>query len=353
MEKLYASGVFIFIGVDTNNFNKSTLRFLRKIRPSGIVLYGDGYENPQELKKILNDIKRTVDPNLLIAVDQEGGKVQRLKRGFTKIPSAQVVGRFFEKTRDVRIIYELGKIIAIELKAVGVNINLAPVLDIAHEKGYMKERAYSSNINIVEEVSLSLIAGMQDHHLAACGKHFPGHGATSVDSHLFLPKILKSEKELLLSDMRPFIHAIKNGVISIMVAHILYPGMDGSSPASLSYKIVSGYLKGKLGFDGFVLSDDIMMDAIKKHFKPEEACVLSLKAGVDAVIISRDMEVQERCYEAITKAIESGDLKSERVLESLIRVRSLKSKVKPVDYEISLVGCDAHRKLIDKIIENG
>jgi len=353
MERLYGGGIFTFLGVDTNNFNKSTLKFLKKIRPCGIVLYGDGYENPKELKKLLTDIKKAVDPGLLIAVDQEGGKVQRLKKGFTKIPSADTVGKFFEKTRDIRVIYELGKIIAIELKAVGVNINLAPVLDIGYEKSYMKERTFSSNVTIVEEVSLSFIAGMQDHYLAACGKHFPGHGATSVDSHLSLPKISKSEKELLLSDMRPFIHAIKNGVISIMVAHILYPGMDGSNPASLSYKIVSGYLKGKLGFDGFVLSDDIMMDAVRKHFNPEEACVLSLKAGVDAVIISRDMEIQERCYEAITKAIESGDLKFERVLESLIRVRSLKSKVKPVDYEISLVGCDAHRKLIDKIIENG
>lgn len=352
MEKLYGSGVFIFAGVDTNNFNNSILKFLKKIKPSGIVIYGEGYEGPKELKKILDDIKRGVDPNIFIAVDQEGGKVQRLKKGWTKIPSAETVGSFFEKTRDVRVIYELGKIIAIEMKAVGVNMNLAPVLDIGYEKSYIKERAYSSNVNIVEEVTLSLIAGMQDHYLIACGKHFPGHGPTSVDSHSSLPKISKSERELFLSDIRPFIHTIKNDIISIMVAHILYPGLDGSNPASLSYKIVSCYLKEKLGFVGFVLSDDIVMGAIKKHFKPEEAAVLALKAGVDAVIISRDMEVQERCYEGITEAIRREELKSEKLLESLVRIRSLKSRAKQLDYPLSLIGCDAHRKLVDKIMED-
>ncbi len=351
MKKLDGSGIFIFLGVDTNNFGKSILNSLKKMRPAGIVLYGEGYENPLELKKMIDDIKRAVDSNLIIAVDQEGGKVQRLKKGFTKIPDAETVGKFFEKTRDVRSIYELGKMIAVELKAVGVNMNLAPVLDIGYEKSYMKGRAYSSNISTVEEVGLSLIAGMQDHHLAACGKHFPGHGQTSVDSHLSLPKVSKSERELFLFDIRPFIHAIKNGIVSIMVAHILYPEIDSSYAASLSYKIISGYLKKKMNFDGFILSDDILMDAIRKNFKPEEACVLSLKAGADAVIISKDIEVQERCYERISKAIEDGELKTERVLESFIRVKSLKSRAKPGDYDIDVVGCDAHRRFVEKIVE--
>lgn len=354
MKKGYATGgSFIFPGVNITHFSSEVLNLMKRIKPAGIVIYSDGEESPQEVKKIIEEIKKVTDSHLIVAVDQEGGKVHRLKKGFTPIPSAEDIGEFFKNTGDVRLIYELGKIMALELRAVGVNMNLAPVLDIGYEGSYIRKRAYSDKVNIVEEISLSLIAGMQDNHLAACGKHFPGHGPTPVDSHISLPKISRSERELFAMDLRPFLHAIHNGIYSIMVGHVVYSSIDDSKPASLSYKIVTGYLKEKLSFDGFVLSDDIVMGAITKHFKPEEAAVLALKAGVDGVIVSRDIKVQEKCWEEINRAIENGTLKPERLLESLVRLRSLKVKIKPrsQDDDISLVGCDAHRRLVERLLE--
>lgn len=352
MEKSAVGNLFL-MGVKVNEVDRETLKFLKSVKPAGVVLYGAKYDSPSDLKKWIEDFKKAVDPDMIVAVDHEGGSVQRFRNGFTIIPPAEVIGDYLEKTGDIRTVYEIGKIMALELRAVGVNMNLAPVLDLKYEKNYIRDRAFSNKITVVEEAGLALIAGMQDHKLIACGKHFPGHGPAKDDSHKKLPVVHKDEKSLMTEDMRPFIHTIKNGLKVIMTAHVAYPEID-KKPASLSYKLITSILKNKLSFGGVILSDDILMKAITEHYAPEEASVEAIKAGNDIVIVSENPEIQEKCVVRMEKGIMNKEIKPERFLDALISIRALRMKMKSYreEVDINMVGCDAHRRFIEENFKN-
>lgn len=348
-----AAGNLFLMGVKVNEVDRETLKLLKSIKPAGVILYGSNYKSPSDLKKWINELKKMIDPDMIIAVDHEGGGVQRFRKGFTQIPSAEIVGTYLEKTGDIRSVYEIGKIMALELRAIGVNINLAPVLDLRYEKNYIRDRAFSSKITLVEEAGLAVIAGMQDHKLIACGKHFPGHGPAKENSHKKLPVVHKDEKSLTKQDMRPFIHTIKNGLEVIMTAHVAYPEVD-NKPASLSYKFITSILKNKLMFSGLILSDDITMKAITSNYSPEEASVEAIKAGNDLVIVTGNPDVQEKCIINIEKSIMKKEIKPERFLEAIISVRALRMKIKSYrdTVEINIVGCDAHRRFMEENFVN-
>lgn len=257
-----------------------------------------------------------------IAVDQEGGRVNRIRKGVTILPAPG-------KIKTVKEAYGCGKVLAKELISLGIKLNLAPVVDVNTEpaNSIIGDRSFGDNPKKVSRFACAMLRGMQDNGLLACAKHFPGHGATKRDSHKCLSKVNVSYKEWERVHLPPFISAIKAGVSSIMAGHLLYPALDEKYPSSLSQKIITGILREKLGFNGVVITDDIGMGAIARHYSPEEAAVLALNAGVDIVLVCKGRMIQERVMNAIVDGILDGRIKMDRINQSIERVRKLKKGV--------------------------
>lgn len=254
-----------------------------------------------------------------VAVDQEGGRVNRIKQGVTLLPPLSNV-------KNVKDAYNFGKTLAKELAPRGVKLDFAPVVDVNTEKTnpIIGNRSFGDNTARVSQLCGAMIRGMQDNGLLACAKHFPGHGATKRDSHKCLPKVDITYKEWENIHLPPFKQAIEAGVSCIMLGHILCPALDGKYSSSLSHKIVTGILREQMGFKGVIVTDDIGMGAITKHYSPEEAAVMAINAGADIVLVCHGAAIQKRVRTGIVDAILDGRISMERINESIQRVEKLK-----------------------------
>ena len=264
---------------------------------------------------------------LIISNDQEGGIVNRLTgAGGTHFPGNMVLGA----TRDAVLSRKMGRAIAQELKVVGINMNLAPVLDVNTNMSnpVIGVRSFGEDPLLVAKLGEAFIIGMQLEGIIACGKHFPGHGDTTIDSHLELP-IVKYEKERLKKvELYPFIQAIKAGVDSIMTAHICFPAIEPKKgvPATLSYNVLTGLLREELGYNGLIITDCMEMNAIVSTFGTIEGSVMAIEAGSDMVLISHTLDKQKAAIEEVIKAVKAGRITEERINQSVIRILKLKEK---------------------------
>lgn len=262
---------------------------------------------------------RKIKRNLFLAVDQEGGRINRIKKGVTLIPSLSSI-----KTTDEA--YGFGKQLARDLIPLGINLNLAPVADVNTQKSnpIIGSRSFGSDTKSVSKLCRAIIKGMQDNGLLSCAKHFPGHGAAKRDSHKCLPRINISKKKWQEVHFPPFKEAIKTGVASIMVAHVLCPALDRKYPASLSYKVITEILRNKLKYKGVIITDDLGMDAIVKHYDPGEAAILAINAGADIITVCHSKTMQKKVRKALEEAVEKGVITKKRLNESVKRVLRLK-----------------------------
>ena len=245
-----------------------------------------------------------------------------MPKGFTCFPSASAFGA----QHNAELIYRATEITARELSAVGINMNFSPVLDVLTrpENPVIGDRAYGSNPTVVSAMGLAVMAALQDNHLIACGKHFPGHGNTQADSHLELPTDNRPIEKIQTVDLRPFHHLTGNGLASIMTAHVLYPSLDRKNPATLSRRIIEGLLRKVLGFEGVVITDDLEMKAIA--LDPGEAAVQAILAGADLILICHDEGKQRQALEAVLRAVKSKRISPARIDESVLRVLALKER---------------------------
>jgi beta-N-acetylhexosaminidase len=295
----------------------------------GVICFGRNVGTPAEVLELNRDIKRTAGRPLVLAVDQEGGQVARLRQGFTAIPAMRAVGA----TGSATLARELGKAIGRELRAVGFDMNYAPVLDIDTnpENPIIAARSFGRTPEIVSEMGLALVAGLQEVGVAACGKHFPGHGDTSQDSHLELPTLPHAMERLERVELAPFQAAAKAGIASFMTAHVIFEAVDDKHPATMSRAVLTGILRGKLGYDGLVVTDDVEMKAIADNYGVEEAVLLGLSAGVDHFLCCHTAELAHRAIEAIVKAVESGKLSRETLATATRRFSEVRTRYeKPV-----------------------
>ena len=207
----------------------------------GVILFSRNIKDPAQTARLCNSLQEISKTPLFICVDQEGGKVSRLPKPFTQFAGNAAIG----KSNSVKLAYAFGEITAKELKAVGINANFAPVLDVNTnpDNPIINERAFSNNPNSVSRFGLAVIAGLQDNGVIACCKHFPGHGDTSLDSHYQMPVVEHSIERLNEIELLPFKHAAENDVAAIMTAHVLYKGLDEKYPATLSKKIIHDLLR--------------------------------------------------------------------------------------------------------------
>jgi len=253
----------------------------------GIVLFADNVREPEQVAELTSAL-RGRRPDLVVAIDEEGGDVTRLEAASgSSYPGNLALG----SVDDVELTRAVAGAIAEELRAAGVTLNLAPVADVNSNprNPVIGVRAFGARPELVARHVSAFVIGTQERGVAACAKHFPGHGDTALDSHLELPKVDDDRDELVAGPLLPFRAAVEAGVASIMTAHILAPALD-SVPATLSEPVVNGLLRRELGFDGAIISDALEMKAISAHVGIDEGAVCALAAGVDALCIGHDVD---------------------------------------------------------------
>jgi len=296
----------------------------REFSLGGVVYFARNVEEPAQVAEVSREIA-TLNSELppWISVDQEGGRVARFKRGFTLWPPMATLGR----SGDVELARRFARALAVELRAVGITLDFAPVLDIFTNpmNTVIGDRALAQRADEVATLGVAVIEELQRGGVAACGKHFPGHGDTLADSHHDLPLVEHEPDRLRAVEFVPFRAAIAAGVASLMSCHVLVPAFDETRPGTLSPVIVEGLLRDELGFDGLIFTDDMEMKAIAARMPVPDACVAAIAAGCDAVLVcSGNHDLQAATIEALIRAIERGELSYARVEQALAHQRRAK-----------------------------
>jgi beta-N-acetylhexosaminidase len=352
----------LLIGSFTGGDIPVELRSLaREFDLGGVTLFGrlGNIESPDQVAGISFDARNLgVELPAWVGVDQEGGRVARLRSPFTEWPPMAVLGR----SDDSKLAARFAQALAAELAAVGISLDYAPVLDIHTnpKNPVIGDRALGERPETVAKLGRVIIEELQRAGIAACGKHFPGHGDTAADSHLELPIVEHPPDRLRAVEFVPFKAAIEAGVAFIMTAHVLVATIDDERPATLSRKIVTDLLRAELGFGGVIVSDDLQMKAISDRYSPVDAATQAVAAGCDAVLMcgqgkTASIELQAQAIEELVHAVEDGRLPLKRVEDALARNRRAKERFRrewrpaPASRLKSIIGCDAHRAVADEM----
>ena len=318
-------GQMIVAGFNGTDVNEELINLVNTNKVGGVILFKRNIETSEQLKKLNNNIDGlNKEIPLFISVDEEGGRVNRLPSDMENFPSAREVGLKIDKDYA----YNNGKSIGESLKVTGFNMNYAPVLDIFSnpKNTVIGDRAFGSDVETVSTMGIATMKGIEEEGIISVIKHFPGHGDTSVDSHYGLPIVYKTLEELEIFELIPFKKAIKEGCKAIMVSHILLDKIDKQNPSSMSETVVTDILREQLGFDGVVITDDMEMGAITENFTVEDACVQSIIAGCDIVLIGSGNESIYNTIQAIKDSILNGKITEERINESVVRIIKLKNE---------------------------
>ena len=300
----------------------------REFQLSGVILFARNIESPKqvaELSRELQGMAKPGTPPLWISVDQEGGQVARLRAPFTEWPPMATLGR----SGDEGLARRFAAALASELRAVGITLNYAPVLDVNTNLSnpVIGDRALSEDAEMVARLGGILIETLQMHGVAACGKHFPGHGDTDRDSHLELPYVNRNINSLKKTELKPFAEAIKNGLEVIMTAHVVYSEWDSKLPATFSRQILKNILRKELGFDGVIITDDLEMKAIEKHISFDSIPRLGSSAGVDLYLICHDCEKIMALQDQMIRNIQEGHIDQASVEQSVQRIMGIKKRL--------------------------
>ncbi len=316
------------LGFDGKTMEGGLKELLEELKPGGIIIFSRNVGSPEKLRELLVEarefyFKLTRTP-LLISIDQEGGLVARIRKNFAVFPGNMALGA----THSPEKAYLVGKAIGEQLRWFGININLAPVVDIILDKTNpsIGVRSFGDDPYLVSKLGRAMVSGFKDSNIISVAKHFPGIGGASIDPHIDLPVLDIPLRVMRRREFMPFIEVIREGVDAIMPSHVLVPEIDKDMPASLSKKVIEGALRCDLGFNGAILSDDLLMGAVIKRYSVEEASLLALMAGEDMALICRDFEGQRSAIDYVVNAVEKGDIPKERLAESLQRVMKLKQR---------------------------
>jgi len=313
------AGRFVITGLPGTELPADLAALWRRYRVGGVILFRHNVVGPRQLRRLVADLLEVLGPEALISVDQEGGAVLRLP--FLPSPPP---GMSLGAADDPELARAVGAATARGLAAYGFNLNFAPVLDLNTnpENPVIAERSFGADPERAGELALAWHEGHVREGVATTGKHFPGHGDTTVDSHLGLPVVHKSLDELRRLELVPFARATGR-VPALMTAHIVYPELDGELPATLSRRILTGLLRQELGYDGVVVSDALNMRAIADRWGAPEAAVRSLAAGADLVMPLGDLELQAATLQRIQDALDAGELDRGQMEASAGRVAAL------------------------------
>ena len=324
-------GQMIMIGMDTNYITDRIKTMIKKYKIGGIILYRKNFATYEDMLKLIQELKELNKGNkipLFIAIDQEGGRVNRMPKELKNLPAAKKIAKaggekLTEKSADI-----IGRI----LKQSGFNLNFSPVLDIKRfeDSTAIGDRSFGENKEIVTKCGIATMKALQRNGIISVIKHFPGHGATKQDSHYFLPIIKNKIEDIEKEDMYPFEQAIKNGADAILVGHLLIKNITGIFPASLSRKFITKYLRCKYRYNGLIVTDDLKMRAIRFIYGPNVAVRQAFEAGNDVIVFRFNKDEEKRVIEKTINLVKKGKIKENRINKSVKRIIKIKEK-----YEIS------------------
>lgn len=324
-------GQLFFIGIPGAELDEPTRELLDTIHPGGICLFARNIKSREQTRKLNDDLMAYL-ASPLISVDQEGGLVDRLRRIMTPLPAAGLL-------KTIEDVETLGRIVGEELSILGFNMDFAPVVDVVTEArgkvaNGLYNRPFGSSVTDVVELAGAFNAKIKSYNILSCIKHFPGYGATRVDSHEQLPVVDISEEEFSSIDLEPY-RQLLPAADSVMIAHSTYPNiglqeLDQNGkllPSSLSHAFVTTLLRERLGFEGLVVTDDLEMGAIMNTYGIGEACKMAILAGCDMLAICADPARIVEGYEAVLSAAQSGAISEDRLDESIARIAKMRASI--------------------------
>ncbi len=322
-------GQRLVIGFPGERMSPEFQRLVKEYKVGNVILFQRNLKSMEQVKELCSSIqelvRRETGHDAFITIDQEGGKVTRLPGDGCNVPGAMATAA----TGEVENAEILSHITARELKAVGVNFNLAPSMDINNnpENPVIGVRSYGDTAETVAAFGTAAFRGFCKGGVLSCAKHFPGHGDTAVDSHVGLPVIDKTLEELEAMELKPFRAAVEAGIPAVMGSHILFPKLEPDSvPCTMSRRIITGILKDRIGFRGLVVSDCMEMDAIQKYYGTVKGVVAAMAAGVDMVLVCHTAALQEESAKAVYQAVEDGRISREEMRESAGKIIRLKEE---------------------------
>lgn len=356
-------GQLVWVGFQGYEFNDNLKYLIDKYKVGNIVLFTRNIKDIKQLfalnKEIHEYITSKTDIMPFISIDQEGGMVTRIMDGATFCP-----GNMTLATSTASKSYEIGQIMGKELRALGINMNLAPSLDVNNNpiNPVIGVRSYSDDPNVVSEYGKNYIRGLQEQGIIATSKHFPGHGDTDSDSHKSLPTVAHNKERLAKVELLPFIKNL-NETKAIMSAHVFFPAYEkGNLPGTLSRNVITNLLKKELGYKGLVISDCMEMKAIDDNYTTPKGCLMGLKAGLDQVMVSATFEKQVASFEEIHRAYENGELTIEEIDEKVEKILKLKEESYPLMKEyfydksfeevVSEIDNEKHKQVASSIVDN-
>lgn len=345
-------GQLIIAGFEGTEISSNPIKLINEKKIGGFILFSRNIEDEEQTLKLLNNLKLENSNNsipLFLSIDEEGGKVSRLPKSYKKISEAINFGE--KGNNDVS--YELGQVLGNRVKILGFNVNFAPVLDIYsnHKNTVIGSRAYGTTVEGVVNNGLEVMKGIRSTNIIPVIKHFPGHGDTSLDSHIELPKVNKTLDELESLELIPFDKAIEDDIEMVMVAHILYPEIDAYYPASMSSNIIQGILRDKMGYEGVVVSDDMTMGAIVENYNLEDGVLQFIKSGGDLALICHGQDNPILAIDKIINSVNEGEISEDEIDKKVYRVIKLKERYKIEDKIIETIDLEKINKGTEDLIE--
>ncbi len=322
-------GQMLLAGFPEQTGDGQALRLAQEYQVGNFILFAHNLSSPEQGAALCDQLYRAAQDQTglppLIAADQEGGPVCRIAQGAGRFPGAMALAAAAAPQEIAQIGQNCGRM----LRSMGVNLNLAPVLDVNLEpmNPVIGNRSYGDQPDQVAQLGCAMMKGLEQGGVLAVVKHYPGHGCVQTDSHLDLPVNHKTMAQLEESELIPFEQAIRQGAGAVMSCHIRFPQIDPDLPATLSPAIITGLLREKLGFSGLVLTDCLEMEAIRKGWGVAQGAVLAVKAGCDLLCISHHLEAAAQAAEAIYQAVERGELSRERIQQSYDRILAAKKRL--------------------------
>ncbi len=345
-------GRMLMVGFEGLRPPAHIVEWLRSGRIGGVYLFARNIQSPAQVQELVAECREAAPFPILVGIDQEGGIVARLRGDFSESPGAMALGA----AGDAQLAGEVSAMLGREMAALGINWNFAPVADIAHQRDNpsVSTRSVGRDSAMVSQIVAAQVRGFQRSGVAATVKHFPGLGNTVIDTHVGMARVSGSLDYLHAEDLAPFRAAIAADVACVMLTHVMYDELDRERPATISPRIVTDLLRGRLGFAGAVSTDCMEMNAMTEQVGAGESAVLAVLAGVDLPLFSHTRERQEAACEALLAAAKSGRISEARLDESLARIEGMKQRYNLDNAPaLEVVGCESHRSLAQKAARAG
>jgi beta-N-acetylhexosaminidase len=320
-------GQLVLVGVDGTKKDSFAQELVKSYAVGGFIFYKNNIVDPAQALSFFNDLKTANKDNkvpLFMSVDEEGGRVSRVPEPLDKVPAAIKIGA----TGNATLAHGIGEVLGSQLAGFGLNMDFAPVLDVNSNPNnpVIGDRAFGTTADVVSKLGIAVMKGIEDQRVIPVVKHFPGHGDTSVDSHIGLPVVQHDLERLRKLELLPFKEAIAQGADVVMIAHLLMPKLDPDYPASFSSKIIHDLLREELGFQGVVISDDMTMGAIAQNYDLDQAAVKFIQAGGNILLVGHDYDKERAVIEALTNAVKNGSITEDMLNERVYAILKLKHK---------------------------